>query len=174
MAEKMSSDPQVDLIETQSHIEKSHEHIKQDEKVSWVASVRQSPAAVGWCCYMLFTCIMWGYDGLAGAIVLSTPRWRQDYGYLYEGQYVVSADWQLGFTAASMIGLLVGGLATGVLARRIGNPVCIGGAYILTIGGVVAQWYSPGDMPLFFAGKLLTGIPLGMSLSQRSPHAWLI
>lgn len=35
----------------------------------------------------------------------------------------------------------------------------------MTVGGVFAQWYSPGDLPLFFAGKLLTGIPLGVFLT---------
>ena len=108
---------------------------------------------------------MWGYDGLAGAIVLSIPKWRQDYGYLYEGQYVVSANWQLGFTTASLVGLGLGGIATGIISRAWGQRVCILGAYFLTIGGVFCQWFSPGDMPLFFAGKLLTGIPLGIFLT---------
>lgn len=170
MAEKLSGTDNV--MEDVSQVEKAEaQHIKQDEKLSRMASIRQSPMAVAWCCYMLFTCIMWGYDGLAGAIVLSTPRWRQDYGYLYDGDYVVSANWQLGFTAASLVGLIVGGFLTGIFSRLVGNPACIGAAYMLTIGGVFAQWYSPGDMPLFFAGKLLTGIPLGIFLTIAPTYA---
>ncbi|KAL3457558.1 general substrate transporter, partial [Aspergillus heterothallicus] len=115
---------------------------------------------------MLFTCIMWGYDGLASAIVLSIPQWRQDYGYLYQGAYVVSASWQLAFTAASMIGLVVGGAATGLVANRFGQKICILGAHIITVGGVFLQWFSVGHMGMFFAGKLLTGIPLGVFVTS--------
>ncbi|KAL4879269.1 hypothetical protein BJY04DRAFT_220388 [Aspergillus karnatakaensis] len=35
---------------------------------SFWKSVREAPMAVACCCYMLFTCIMWGYDGLAAAV----------------------------------------------------------------------------------------------------------
>ncbi|PSN69430.1 general substrate transporter [Corynespora cassiicola Philippines] len=141
------------------------EAVKVDEKISAWQSIKKFPMAVAWCCYMLFICIMWGYDGLAGSIVLSIPRFRQDYGYLYNGQYVVSADWQLGFTSASLVGLMFGGAVTGYMTERFGQKICITAAYALTIGGVFAQWYSPGDMPLFFGGKLLTGIPLGVFLT---------
>ncbi|KAL2847399.1 general substrate transporter [Aspergillus pseudodeflectus] len=129
-------------------------------------SIKKYPKAVACCCYMLFTCIMWGYDGLAGAIVLSIPQWRRDYGYLYQGEYVVSADWQLAFTAASMIGLVVGGALTGVISQRCGQKVCILGGHVITIGGVFLQWFSIGNMGMFFAGKLLTGIPLGIFVTS--------
>ena len=36
-------------------------------------------------------------------------------------------------------------------------------AYILTIIGVFLQWFSSnGNLPMFFGGKILTGIPLGV------------
>lgn len=95
-------------------------HIKVDEKIPWRQSIRQNPKAIAWCCYMLFTCIMWGYDGLASAIVLSIPRFRQDYGHLWNGQYVVPAGWQLAFTAASMIGIMLGGIGTGIAMKHVG------------------------------------------------------
>lgn len=34
----------------------------------WQQAVRSSPKALGWCCYALFTCVMWGYDGLASSV----------------------------------------------------------------------------------------------------------
>jgi MFS family permease len=84
---------------------------------------------------------------------------------LWEGQYVVSANWQLAFTAASMIGLFLGGLATGAIAKKFGQKTCLYLGHTLTVGGVFCQWFSPGDLPLFFAGKLLTGVPLGIFLT---------
>jgi MFS family permease len=139
--------------------------VKTFQKQSPLAALKEAPFAIITCCYMLFTCIMWGYDGLAAAIVISIPRWRQDYGYLWQGQYVVAAKWQLGFTAGSLLGLFVGGLATGVLSKHFGQKKCMYGAHLLTIGGVFAQWFSPGNLPLFFGGKVLTGLPLGVFLT---------
>ena len=136
--------------------------VKAFQGQSIFAAIKEAPFAMAACVYMLFTCIMWGYDGMAGAIVLSIPRWRQDYGYLWEGQYVVAAKWQLGFTAGSVLGLVVGGLATGFFAKRVGQKACLYFGHLLTVGGVFAQWYSPGNMPLFLGGKILTGIPLGI------------
>jgi predicted MFS family arabinose efflux permease len=34
-----------------------------------------------------------------------------------------------------------------------------------SIGGVCCQWFSPGNKPLFLAGKLITGIPLGVFIT---------
>ena len=45
---------------------------------------------------MFFICIMWGFDGLAGGVVVSIAEFRQDYGTAYDGDYVVDANWQLG------------------------------------------------------------------------------
>lgn len=54
--------------------------------------------------YMFFICIMFGYDALAGSVVISIAEFRKDFGYLFEGTYVVDANWQLGFQAAFFVG----------------------------------------------------------------------
>lgn len=36
---------------------------------------------------------------------------------------------------------------------------------MFTIVGVFLQWFSPGNLPLLFGGKVLTGIPLGVFIS---------
>jgi MFS family permease len=36
---------------------------------------------------------------------------------------------------------------------------------VLTVDGVFAQWFADGSLPLFFVGKLLTGLPLGVFTS---------
>lgn len=53
---------------------------------------------------MFFICIMWGYEGLAGTAVIGLGAFRIMYGHQYDGDYVVDADWQLGFTAATLAG----------------------------------------------------------------------
>lgn len=54
--------------------------------------------------YMFFVCIMFGYDALAGSVVISVAEFRKDFGFRYGNEYVVSAAWQLGFQAAFFAG----------------------------------------------------------------------
>jgi MFS family permease len=102
---------------------------------------------------------MWGYDGLASSvclplarsflsflfflpqseltvqIVLAILKFREDYGvYSYvkdknDFEWVIPAIWQLGLGAASLLGLLVGGIGAGFLAKRYGRQLCMALSY---------------------------------------------
>ena len=111
---------------------------------------------------MLYTVIMWGYDGLSGGIVLSMIQFRMDYGHPYMGDFVIPAKWQLAFTAASTIGLLVGGPPAALITKKWGRRPCLWLGYVFTFAGVFLQYYSVGNLPMFFASKLVTGLPLGI------------
>ncbi|CAK7206834.1 hypothetical protein SEUCBS139899_009640 [Sporothrix eucalyptigena] len=128
------------------------------------------PVANFWCLYMFFICILWGYDGLSGAAVISMTAFRETYGYVYEGGYVISAAWQLGFTGISFVGLVFGGATAGLLVKRYGRRVVISSAYILTVGGVFLQFFG-NTPPQFLGGKLLTGIPLGIFTTVAPTYA---
>ncbi|RKF66782.1 General alpha-glucoside permease [Golovinomyces cichoracearum] len=134
-------------------------------KENWKEALKCNPKALMWCCYVLFTCVMWGYDGLASNIVLSIPQFRKDYGKPFEDQYIIAPIWQLILAGGTLIGLLLGGISTGVVANRYGRRPCLFFSYMLTVVGVFLQWFSPGNLPLLFGGKFLTGIPLGVFIT---------
>ncbi|KAF4418907.1 hypothetical protein K4K60_004010 [Colletotrichum sp. SAR11_57] len=67
-------------------------------------SIKENIWPLVWCLYMFFLCITWGFDGLAGGIVVSITEFRKDFGTPYGDDYVVSATWQLGFQAATIFG----------------------------------------------------------------------
>lgn len=132
----------------------------------WKGSVKSNPKALAWCCYALFTCVMWGYDGLASSIVLAIDQFRQDYGTEFNGAFVVPAIWQLGLGGASLFGLLFGGVGAGYLSKRWGRQLCMLISYVFSVVGVFLQWFSsPGNLPMLFGGKVLTGIPLGVFIT---------
>ncbi|RDW90989.1 hypothetical protein BP5796_02154 [Coleophoma crateriformis] len=131
-------------------------------KDAWQDALKSHPRALLWCSYALLTCVMWGYDGLAGSIVLAIAQFRKDYGQEFEGKFVIPAIWQLAFGAGGLIGLVGGGAVTGVAAKKWGRQICIMVAYVFSVVGVFLQWFSPGNLPLFFGGKVLTGLPLGV------------
>ncbi|CAK7205136.1 hypothetical protein SEUCBS139899_007901 [Sporothrix eucalyptigena] len=131
----------------------------------WASAFWNNPKAIAWSCYMLFTVVSWGYDGLCSGIVISLPQFREDYGTYYEGEYVIPAKWQLAFTAASLIGLIIGGVPATIIAKKWGRRPCLWFGYSLTVAGVFLQWYSRGNLPMFFGSKLVTGFPLGMFIT---------
>jgi len=100
---------------------------------------------------------------LTSQIVLAVDQFRKDYGQEFNGQYVIPVIWQLAFGGGGLIGLLVGGIGAGFLAKRWGRQFCMFVSYMFTIVGVFLQWYSsPGNLSMFFGGKVFTGIPLGV------------
>ncbi|KAI1000344.1 hypothetical protein K3495_g7851 [Podosphaera aphanis] len=151
-----------DLSE-KTHLAKIYNAAQQTE--TWKEAIRNNPKALLWCCYSLFTCVMWGYDGLASNIILSIPQFRQDYGKPFGDQYTIAPIWQLGLAGGSLLGLLMGGVGTGFVAKRWGRQICMLISYIFTIVGVFFQWFSPGSLPILFFGKFLTGIPLGVFIT---------
>ena len=132
---------------------------------TWVEAIKNNPKALAWCGYALFTCVMWGYDGLASNIVLSIPQFRQDYGKSYGDQFIISPIWQLGLAGSSLIGFLLGGIGAGLVAKLWGRQACLLISYMFTIVGVFLQWFSPGNLLLLCGGKFLTGVPLGVFIT---------
>jgi len=68
-------------------------------------AIKEHFKAILWCFYMFFTCIMFGFDSLAGGVVVSIVEFRKDFGHPFAGDYVVDANWQLGFQAATLFGM---------------------------------------------------------------------
>lgn len=70
--------------------------------------------------FMNIGALLWGYDAQIGGATLSVPSFRRDFGYTYNGQYVLPASWQSAFNSVSSIGGMFGGLSLGIVAERFG------------------------------------------------------
>lgn len=119
---------------------------------------------------MFFVCILFGFDALAGGVVVSIEQFRKHFGTPFDGDYVVNANWQLGFLAATLGGLVLGGLISSFTVARVGRQITLCGAYCLSIGGVCLQYYANTNAE-FFGGKIMTGIPLGVFTSVAPSYA---
>ncbi|KAL2678381.1 hypothetical protein Neosp_009127 [[Neocosmospora] mangrovei] len=135
-----------------------------------IQAIKENKWPLIWCMYMFFLCITWGYDGLAGAIVISIAQFRRDYGTPYNGDWVIDANWQLGFQAATSFGLIFGAFASGLAINRYGRQPVILVAFLLSIAGAFLQYFAK-DLAMFFGGKILTGIPMGAFTTAAPPYA---
>ena len=63
-----------------------------------IHALRKHPVALAWCAYALGVLILSSYDNQAGGIFLSIPEFRKDFGYYYDGNYVLPAKWQSAYS----------------------------------------------------------------------------
>lgn len=86
----------VDIVEAQL----AHVSDQEDHNTGIYQSFIKYPWACAWCIYGLWTIILVSFDVQASGSAVGIPRFRQDFGYYFEGQYVLVAAWQSAFSAA--------------------------------------------------------------------------
>jgi SP family general alpha glucoside:H+ symporter-like MFS transporter len=58
------------------------------------ASLKMYPTAVGWSMFFSLGTIMTAFDPQLLGNLYATPAFQRDFGYLFEGSYIISAPWQ--------------------------------------------------------------------------------
>ncbi|KAH7013116.1 general substrate transporter [Ilyonectria destructans] len=176
MAEKGATDAQVE------HLEPDHEDATmaltplaarfeaREQSLTRSEAIKENIKPILWCMYMFFICVTWGFDGLAGAIVLAIAAFREDFGRPYAGDYVVDANWQLGWMGATIFGLVFGAFVTGLTVNKWGRQPSIAVAYILSVGGIFLQVFAETPVQ-FFGSKILTGLPMGCFTTVAPTYA---
>jgi MFS transporter, SP family, general alpha glucoside:H+ symporter len=71
------------------------------------------PTSVLWSIFFSLGIIMTAFDPQLLGNLYATPAFQQDFGYLFQGSYIISAPWQTGLGMGSPIGQVVGALAAG-------------------------------------------------------------
>ena len=84
-----------------------------EHQLTFAEGLTLYPTAVGWSVFFSLGIIMCAFDPQLLGNLYATPAFQRDFGYLYEGSYIVSAPWQTGLSMGSPIGQVVGALAAG-------------------------------------------------------------
>ena len=63
-----------------------------------------------------------------------TDMFKRDFGYFYDGGYIISAPWQTGLSMGSPIGQVVGALFAAYPMEWYGRKKTFGACVILTSG----------------------------------------
>ncbi|KAK0758316.1 hypothetical protein N5P37_008713 [Trichoderma harzianum] len=152
------------------HVEKSGDyeaaqlaHItdQEDHETGIYQSLIRNPWASAWCIYGLWTVILLSFDVQASGSVVGIPRFRQDFGYLFEGDYVLPAQWQSAFNGAPVAMAVISSLAAAELADIFGRKLMLLVALVVSFVGVGVEFYATTNA-VFFAGKLINGIMVGI------------
>lgn len=90
----------------------------------------------------------------------ATPAFQKDFGYLYQGSYIISAPWQTGLSMGSPIGQVVGAFFASYPMEWFGRKRTFGVCVIFTAGFIFIQFFAR-SLPVLLAGELLGGLVLG-------------
>jgi MFS transporter, SP family, general alpha glucoside:H+ symporter len=74
--------------------EESREATDVEHKMSLWESLNMYPTAVGWSMFFSLGTIMTAFDPQLLGNLYATPAFQRDFGYLYNGSYIISAPWQ--------------------------------------------------------------------------------
>ncbi|KAK9482888.1 hypothetical protein V1527DRAFT_508797 [Lipomyces starkeyi] len=100
------------------------------------------------------------FENQASGNILGIPEFRKDFGYFYEGEWVLDTNWQSGFNGAPVASGVVGTLCAAQIADQIGRKLLIIIALILSHAAITMEFVATTS-ELFFGGKFLNGFATG-------------
>ncbi|KAK0125363.1 hypothetical protein ONS96_009211 [Cadophora gregata f. sp. sojae] len=127
-------------------------------------TIQGNGAVLWWAFFFAMSVIGWGFDAQVNGAMISVPAFRRDFGYLFEGQYVIPADWQSAFNIISAVGQFVGGFVFGWLSDRLGRRGSLATGVLICSGGIIGQLFA-ATRPAFLISKLILGVGLGAYLT---------
>jgi hypothetical protein len=80
----------------------------QEHSLTFREAVRLYPKAIGWSLFFSLGIIMTAFDPQLLGQLFATPKFQRDFGYKFQGEYIISAPWQTGLLMGSPIGQVVG------------------------------------------------------------------
>ncbi|KID78870.1 General alpha-glucoside permease [Metarhizium brunneum] len=122
------------------------------------------PALIWWSFYWLVAGVGWGFDAQVNGGMLSVESFRRDFGYIYDREAALPADWQTAFNTVSSVGQFFGGFLCAWLADRIGRKRALFVGVAIVTAGILGEIFSTARAA-FAVSKLILGFDLGFYLT---------
>lgn len=136
----------------------------EDHKLTPIQALKKHPWAAAWTFYAVVACLLVSFENQAAGMVLGIPKFRQDFGTPYEGDYVLDADWQSAFYGGPIASSVIGTFSAGFVADKIGRKFSLLVAVALSFVAIGVEFAATTN-PIFFAGKTINGFTAGIILS---------
>jgi SP family general alpha glucoside:H+ symporter-like MFS transporter len=75
-----------------------------EHKMTLREAIKLYPTAIGWAMFFSLGTIMTAFDPQLLGNLYATPAFQKKFGYLFKGDYIISAPWQTGLTMGNPIG----------------------------------------------------------------------
>ena len=134
--------------------------IEREHELTFLQAMKLYPTAAGWSIFFSLGIIMTAFDPQLLGNLYATPAFQREFGYLYQGSYIISAPWQTGLSMGSPIGQVVGALFAGYPMEWYGRKLTFAACVIATAGCIFIQFFAR-SLPVLLTGELLGGLVLG-------------
>ncbi|KAH7121296.1 maltose permease [Dendryphion nanum] len=135
-----------------------------EEGLTFSYVIRHHPALVWWSFFYAMSAVGWGFDAQVNGAMIAVPSFRRDFGYVFQGEPVLPADWQTAFNTVSAVGQFFGGFMCSWTADRIGRRWSLLVGIVVCSGAIVGQILSETRVA-FVMSKLILGLGLGFYLT---------
>ncbi|KAK2750732.1 hypothetical protein FQN57_002805 [Myotisia sp. PD_48] len=152
-SEAVESHKDVDLTNAQLATETEHQ-------MDIPTAIKRYPKATAWSLFFCMGVIMTGFDAQVIGNLFPVDRFQRDFGYMFEGDWIISASWQSGLSMGSPIGQVVGALAASYPMEWFGRKWTFLTCVALTASFIFIQFFAR-SLPVLLAGQLLGGLILG-------------
>lgn len=136
------------------------EAIQNEHNLGFWEAVQLYPSAVGWSMFVSIGVIMLAFDPQLLGNLYATPQFQRDFGYEFNGEYIISAPWQTGLSMGNPVGQVVGALVSAYPMDKFGRKWTFGVCVMLTAALVFIQFFAR-SLPVLLVGELLGGLVLG-------------
>ncbi|KAL3457585.1 major facilitator superfamily domain-containing protein [Aspergillus heterothallicus] len=149
-------EPTAEEIKLTKNHQQAHMSNHEEHQTGIFQSFVRYPGACIWCITLL------SFDVQAAGAVVGMPEFRKDFGYEYEGGYVLPAKWQSAFGELllpfrrAIISCLIAAKATDMFGRK----KTLMGALVISYIAVAVEFVATSNA-VFFTGKFLNGFMVG-------------
>jgi SP family general alpha glucoside:H+ symporter-like MFS transporter len=134
-------------------------------------ALRLYPKAVFFSMLLSLALVMDGYDKSLLTAFFGLPEFRRRFGTrLDNGTYQITARWMAGLQNGSIIGEIIGLIASGLVYERYGYKKTMLGALVMIICCIFALFFAQ-DLPTLLAGEILCGLSWGVFQTQTTTYA---
>jgi MFS transporter, SP family, general alpha glucoside:H+ symporter len=131
-----------------------------EHALTFFQAVKLYRRAVFWALFFCIGQMMTAYDPQVLGNLFAMPAFQREFGYLYEGEYIIAAPWQTGLLMGVPIGQVVGSLGAGYPLAWYGRKKTFGVCVIGTMGCIFIQFFAR-SLSVLLVGELIAGLILG-------------
>lgn len=118
------------------------------------------PRAAAWSMFFSLGIIMAAFEAQVLGNLYATPAFQRDFGYLFNGSYIIAASWQTALSMGNPIGQVVGAFCAAYPMEWYGRKKTFGACVVLTASFIFIQFFAR-NLETLFVGELLGGLVLG-------------
>ncbi|KAK9427992.1 general substrate transporter [Lipomyces doorenjongii] len=158
--EKIPTDTQHEEQAAGIDAQLAHLVNQEDHELSKWRAIKQNFLAFGWCIFAVWTVLLVSFENQASGNIVGIPRFREDFGFYYNGEWTLDAKWQSAFQGGPMAASIFGALLSGQIADWIGRKTLIMITLVFSFAAVTMEFVATTN-GLFFGGKFVNGFTTG-------------